>query len=181
MNRPMISLALPLALLAAPLAGCGEAWSGQSGEQQIARLKAERARADPPALWSIQVIGEAHPGRPVLICANSRVASGFTSIQPASGGQDCKPLDAMISAKYGLHYRCRLFGVVYAVSSVTTGDTRRDFQVSSSAYPILDEGPQYARTLRFKRIASACPAGWSPGDATDQRGRRMQAFDPTGE
>jgi hypothetical protein len=181
MKRSMTSAFAPLILLIAPLAGCGDAWNGQSGEQQIARLKAERARADPPAFWSIAVLGETHPGRPVLICANRRMVSGFTSIQPAGGGQDCTPLDAMVPTENGAHYRCKLGAVVYAVSSASTGDLTRDFQVSSSAYTILDAGPQYARTLRFKRLASACPAGWGLGQATDQAGRLTQAFDPEGE
>jgi len=181
MSRLNPRAGLLISLLAALLAGCGDFWQGESGEQQIARLKAERARADPPALWSIEVVGEAHPGRPVTICANRRVVSGFTSIQPAGGGKDCKPIEAMIPTAHGVRFRCKLGAVVYAVSSATTGDPVRDFQVSSSAYPILEDGPQYARTLRFRRLAPACPAGWALGEATDQEGHRMRAYAPDGD
>lgn len=155
------------------LGGCGE-----MGEAQIARLKAEALRNDPSGLWSIAVEGEVRPGRPVLICADRQVASGFFSIVPAAGGQECRrDPGQMKSTGVGMRYRCRLNKVDYAVSSVTSGDPVRDFVVSSSAYPILDPGPAYVRSLRFRRMG-ACPAGWKVGDATNQRGERVRAIEP---
>jgi hypothetical protein len=165
------------AALLAGLAGCDE-----TGTAQIQRLKADIRRGDPPALWSIEVAGQ-RPGdpplgRPVLICANRQIVSGFFSIVPAVGGEDCRRLARELTPTgNGFRYRCRLKGVDYAVSSVIAGDAHRDFTVASSAYPILEDGPEYSRSLRFRR-QGGCPPGWRVGEATNQKGERTQAIDP---
>lgn len=158
-------------LLAALLAGVALA-ACDDGESQVeARLRAAQAAADPPQLWSVQVVGEARNGRPVLICADTRLRSGFTSVVPAQGGRSC--------ARFGqpttpaAPYRCLLDGTIYGVASTTTGDPRRDFEVGSTIHPLIGEGVDYGRTLRFRLIAPRCPKGWDVGDADDQRGRRV--------
>ncbi len=138
-------------------------------------MNADYARHHPPSLWSIAVVGERDNGRPVLICASERMILGFTTIEPFAGGRECQHTTDTLKTETGSRFKCRINAVEYAVSSAVSGDLNREFQVASSAYPVLDPGPQYARTLRFRHIG-ACPAGWGEGQATDQRGQLTTAF-----
>jgi len=181
-NRTAPMIFASVAAVAAILTACHE-----TGTAQIQQLKAQMRQSDPPALWSIQVMGQgaagegygrAPVGRPVLICANRQIVSGFSSIVPAAGGDECRRLGRELTpTESGVHYRCKLNGVEFAVSSAITGDPSQDFTVASSAYPILDDGPQYARSLRFRRQGE-CPTGWRVGQATNQKGELTQAIDP---
>ncbi len=167
----LIIVASGLALGAACLAGCDY----DSGARAIGRMQAEHDRIDPPVLWSIQVVDEADNGRPVLICANHRIVSGFSSIAPSLGDRDCVRSRDMYETDNGFHYRCKIGDVSYGVSSSRFGDAERDFQVHSSAHALSFGGVDYDRTLRFRRIG-ACPPDWKLGQATDQHGARTTAF-----
>jgi len=115
-----------------------------------------------------------------LICANSRIVQGFSTITPSFGGKSCErqaPDGDLIPTEHGSRYRCHLNETVYAVSSGQVGDPARNFLVSASVHPLTGDGPDYARDMRFRRLG-ACPAGWRTGEATDQQGRRHRAFDP---
>jgi hypothetical protein len=126
-------------------------------------------------MWSIEVVNETSGGRPVFICANRRIVSGFSSIVPGDGIVNCaRDVDITENRKRS-QFRCELKGVTYAVSSAVVGDMTKDFSVSSSAHPLMDGGTDYARTLRFRR-RGACPAGWKLGEATNQRGVRTLAY-----
>ena len=163
--------ALALALSAAALA-LGACDDGQRAEQAAARWRAQQARVDPPQLWSAQTVGEAHGGRPVLICADSVLRAGFGSVIPSSGEVLCArdTAGAAASAPPAV-YRCSLGGVKYAVATATTGDLARDFEARSSITR-RDGVTVYARTLRFRRVG-ACPAGWNVGDTTNQKGEHV--------
>jgi hypothetical protein len=141
----------------------------------VADLEAREAQNDPPTLWSIEVVNETSGGRPVFICANRRIVSGFSSIIPGDGIVNCARDVDIKAARERSQFRCELKGVTYAVSSAVVGDPKQDFSVSSSAYPLTDGGTDYARTLRFRR-RGACPKGWKIGEATTQNGARTMAY-----
>ncbi len=174
MNFPALTT---LAFLSLSLIACDDG----GAEQAILQRKAELRRADPPALWSVDVVGEEAAGLPIQICANSRVVSGFSSILPTVAGKPCLSMEGMIPTENGVRFRCRVDGVTYAISSATVGDPKQRFDVSSSAHAISEDRPAYARTLRFTRLANACPTGWKVGEATDRQGVRRIAFDATSE
>jgi hypothetical protein len=171
-GRDCIGVALSLVALT----GCDDHWA----EQRIRQIKAERRAADPASLWSMQVLSEGQPGKPLLICANSRIVSGFAQVTPASGGRPCErePADGeILPTEHGSRYRCHLNGTVFAVSAGLVGDRTKDFVVSASVHPLTGEGADYARDMRFRRIGP-CPAGWTLGEATDRNGKRAPALDP---
>lgn len=162
------TFALLVALGAGVLAGCDD-----GGEARMeARIRVAQAASDPPQLWSAQVVGETHNGRPVLICADKRLRSGFTSVNPAHGARNCARLGEPTTL--GAPYRCVLDGTIYGVASTVVGDRSRDFQVGSTIRPLVGQGADYARTLRFRFVAERCPTGWNVGDTTDQQGRHVR-------
>jgi hypothetical protein len=170
-RRPGRRLAGLIAVGLSLLGGCDDG----AETRRILELKARQARLQPPALWSVEALDAGGGARPVLICANARIVSGFFSVVPAAGGETCALETQMTPTPTGVHYRCRLGGVRYAVSSGVAGDQRRDFVVSSSIYPLSDGGFERVRILRFRRLGP-CPTGWRPGEATDRTGARRLAF-----
>lgn len=146
------------------------------GADQTTRAEAQwrtrQAAIDPPQLWSVQVVGEAHNGWPVLICADSELRSGFTSVIPAHGALHCAREVATTPTRPTASYRCTLNGAEYAVSSRMSGDRARDFETDSTILRIEDGASVYARTLRFRQLG-ACPAGWNVGDTTNQKGQHL--------
>jgi hypothetical protein len=121
--------------------------------------------APPPQLWSIQVIEEPHPGRPIRICADDLIRSGFVIRALRLNGQPC------VTASLKLNYLCTLAGRAFGVSTLISGDPAQRFIVRASVTDIDRQTTVYRRVLSFRRLG-ACPAGWTIGDATDQRGRR---------
>jgi hypothetical protein len=170
-RRRGLSLACLVAVGLGGLCGCDD--GGET--KRIERLKARQESLDHPALWSVEALDAGGGGRPVLICANARIVSGFSSVVPAAGGRTCALETQMTPTPMGVHYRCRLGGVRYAVSSGVRGDQRRDFVVSSSIYPLSDGGFERVRILRFRRLGP-CPTGWRTGEASDRTGARHLAF-----
>ena len=139
-----------------------------------ARLAAMQARRDPPQLWSVAVVGEAAGGRPVHICADTSVRSGFRDVIPASGPRHCARLDGWKGPPPGPGHLCELNGQTHRVISDSSGDPARDFRTRSTIRRVADGQVLYARTLRFQ-YEGACPNGWRVGDATDQAGHIAHA------
>jgi hypothetical protein len=149
---------------------------GAQTARAVAQWRERQARIDPPQLWSVQAVHEAHGGKAVLICADSELRSGFTSVIPAFGKVHCaRETDTKVEAAPSPNYRCMLGGAEYAVATSVKGDRGRDFEADST---ILRDGQTvYARILRFRRVG-ACPAGWEcrghhqpEGSASQQRRR----------
>jgi hypothetical protein len=119
----------------------------------------------PPQLWSIEAVETPRPGRPVQICADELIRSGFPVRALRLDGQPC------VTSSLKLNYRCTVAGRAFGVSTLISGDPAERFVVRSSVTDLDRQTTVYSRALSF-RCLGACPAGWGIGDATDQRGRR---------
>jgi hypothetical protein len=121
--------------------------------------------AMPPQLWSIAVVEEPNPGRPVRLCADQMIRSGFIVRALSMAGQPC------VTMSLKLNYRCTIAGRAFGVSTLISGDPARLFTVRASVTDLDRGSTVYRRALSF-RLLGACPQGWAIGDATDQSGRR---------
>jgi hypothetical protein len=129
---------------------------GAQTARAVAQWRERQARIDPPQLWSVQAVHEAHGGKAVL----------FGKVHCA------RETDTKVEAAPSPNYRCMLGGAEYAVATSVKGDRGRDFEADST---ILRDGQTvYARILRFRRVG-ACPAGWNVGDTTNQKGQHLSS------
>jgi hypothetical protein len=79
-----------------------------------------------PQLWSIQVVEEPYPGRPINICADQHIREGFVLRVPEIQGRLCR------TDSLKLNYRCTLAGRMFGVSTALSGDLTQAFVVHSS-------------------------------------------------
>ena len=120
-------------------------------------------------------MGPRPAGRAILICADRQLRSGFVRPLPAVGAQPCVRFGQPAPAPHGQVFRCRIGERRFAVYTLIQGDLRRDFTSGFTIRPLDENAPDQSQTIRFRRIGS-CPAGWHPGDATDQQGRRVRTL-----
>ncbi|MGC1305251.1 MAG: hypothetical protein WA840_23015 [Caulobacteraceae bacterium] len=159
----------PLAWIA--LLGLGGCDDGRSASAD-AFWRARQAALDPPQLWSVAVVEAPHPGRPVLLCADTRLRSGFVRGDPAIGERSCARIGEEKRTALGLGFDCQLDGTTYRVWSAAAGDLKRDFTTHVSIQP-AEGGTGYVHSLRFRHLG-ACPPGWNVGDSTNQHGEHVR-------
>lgn len=156
-----------LALTALVLAACDDG----SSKRMWNRIQADNARANPPELWSAQVLPERADAPPVKVCVDAALRDGFKSLEPQVGGQSCVRSDSGTKTANGAYYRCVAAGTEYAVSVAVTGDAAADFTTATAIHPVRG-GNDFSQTVRYRKLG-LCPAGWAIGDATDREGRRV--------
>jgi hypothetical protein len=166
-ERKRLFLAL-LALVPPGLCGCDEGRSANAD----AFWRARQAALDPPQLWSVAVVERPEPGRPVLLCADARMRSGFVRGDPALGERSCARMGDERRTPLGLGFDCQLDGAAYHVWSAAAGDPLRDFITHVSVQP-AEGGTSYVQAFHFHRVGT-CPAGWNVGDSTNQRGEHVR-------
>lgn len=153
------TLAPPLALTTALLAGC---------EVRTDRWLERQAAVDPPELWRVEVVGS--DARPVEICVDSLLRTGFTSPLPEVGGQPCVLIGEPVETGGGRIGRCRSGGQALLFSVKTEGGPS-DFTVALNIQTLDHRAYEVAQTRRYTRLGP-CPPGWIIGDNTDQAGRK---------
>lgn len=153
---------LPLIIL--PLAAACTAGGDAIGRRAAA--------ADPPQLWSIEVVdASARPGdRPIEICADSLIRTGFIAQHAQAGDYPCQVDRAPVITAASASMRCVIGDRQYAIYNAASGDLSRDFQVKFTMRSIGGDDVYLTQTRRY-RYLGACPAGWKVGDATDRYGR----------
>jgi hypothetical protein len=167
---PLISL---LAVLGgwALVVGGAAFYTGPDG----ATWRARSETLDRPQLWSIEALGAPDGWRPVRICTDSRLRSGFVSPAAAVGDRPCVPVEDAATTGARTAYRCVVNGQLLGASAVHQGDLARAFtttvtfvhlgrQISGGGEAVLQQ------TLRYSRLGD-CPAAWPVGAHTDRRGR----------
>ena len=158
------ALLLP-ALLLLPLAGC-------NSPDPISRMAARQAAADPPQLWSIEVVdASARKGdKPILICADRLIRTGFLNQHAMTATDQCQPEVAPVVKPDSVSMRCALGGRSYTIYNAAKGDQGSDFTVRFTMRSLGGNDVNLTQTRRY-RYQGACPAGWKIGDATDRYGR----------
>ncbi len=131
---------------------------------------APAAPAPPPQLWSMEVVAERAPGRPVQICVDKRLRSGFATFTFQFGGKPCA-IDHIYRRATGQNYKCSIGDKQYGVATTLQGATDSDFTASTAVTDLDTSKTVYSRVMRYRRLGP-CPSGWPVGDATDQSGRR---------
>lgn len=160
-----LRLAAVLTLLLPLVAACDrEATTAKWRERQMA--------ADPPALWSVEVLGS--NARPVQICADSLVLNGLAAPLPDAPDAYCVRRDRAPEAVASHASVCQLGSIEYKVAVTVTGDTASAFDAAMRATTPRRPGEAVEQTRRFKRLG-ACPEGWAIGDRTDQTGALVKA------
>jgi hypothetical protein len=159
--RPALAACALLLLLAA----C-------TGPDPISRMQARQEAADPPQLWSIEVVGAAaRPGdKPILICADRLTRTGFLNQHAMTASDLCRPQVAPVVRPDSVSMRCAMGGKTYAVFNLAKGDQARDFEVKFTMRSIPGDEVDLTETRHY-RYQGPCPAGWKIGDATDRYGR----------
>lgn len=155
------SLLLPL--FALPLA------AACTGQDPVSR---RAAQADPPQLWSVEVIdASARPAdKPIRICADRLIRTGFIAQHAQAGDFPCRTDAPAVITPTSASMRCEIAGRQYAIYNAAEGDLARDFTVKFTMRSIGGDEVGLTQTRRY-RYLGACPAGWKIGDATDRYGR----------
>jgi hypothetical protein len=169
-----------LVLTAAPI-GCAclaaLAWIASSIGADEAHWAARAKTLDQPELWSIEALPAPAGWRPVTICADVRMRSGFTHAGASVGADPCRPVGWPVETPGRTAQQCTVRGQTIGQSATYRGDLARDF-TTTFTYVHLDRqlaggaGGTYSQTLRFRRLGP-CPEGWRIGDHTDRHGRRQ--------
>ncbi len=128
----------------------------------------------PPQLWEVAATDEARQGRPVHLCADGRLASGFIAITPEIAGRRCTQVGYTRGSPPSQSYRCQIDGQEFGVATDVSGHFPEEFTVYSTVTDIDAQRTVYSRSLHFNHLG-LCPTGWKVGQATDQGGRRVFA------
>ena len=119
--------------LAVALVGIAGAWvsvvaaAGLSGGNESGLWQGRAAAADPPQLWSIEAM-PSHPGwRPVQLCTDSWMRTGFVRPEPMIGDQPCAPVGDPIESQGRLAFRCTVNGQTLGATMSVAGDLATDF------------------------------------------------------
>lgn len=177
-----LPLPLRVALVAAPIGcACIAALIGIGGSlgAEDARWTTRAEALDQPELWQIEALPSPAGWKPVRICADVRIRSGFTHPGAAVGGKPCRPIEFPVETPERARQRCTVNGQTIGQSAIHSGDLSRDF-TTTFTYVNLDrsladlDAATYTQTLSFRRLGP-CPEGWQVGEHTDRHGRRQAA------
>lgn len=156
MFKPTIMSALAMGALVS-LTACGP--------RKTAEVKpAAPAGAEPPKLWSIEVMNGDKAVNRTDICADIAIRAAFARPAPEVNGKPCLRGNEPVEKGDTYSARCHVDGDLYRVGSATTGDPERDFTVELAVTRLDRKGPTYEQVRRY-RLIGACPEGWNIGDA----------------
>lgn len=148
---------------------CLAACDREAGER---RWRERQEAVDPPQLWSVEALDASAGVRPVRICTDTQMRTGFLKPAPVVADRPCVLSQKPVEHGGQTINRCDLDGDTYMIISDVKGDTARDFTVSMSVSAVIGDGPGYSQNRRYK-LVGPCPAGWKLGDRTLQSGAKV--------
>ena len=171
------------AACAATLAVVGAGWvgvvtaAGLSTNPPSKLWQDHAAALDPPELWSIQAVPSPPDWRPVQLCTDSWIRTGFVRPGAMVGDQPCAPVGDAVARDGATAFQCRVNGQTLGTTTTLSGDLRTDFTArfaltNLGGFLAGRPGSAYEQTLRYRKLGP-CPAGWALGEHTDRWGRRQ--------
>jgi hypothetical protein len=144
--------------------------AGGCAKQTAAAAAPRRA---PPQFWLVESVGAEAKVRPVRLCVDPLLRTGFTSFRVNLGKEACMA-DHLTSDATHETYRCSVGGSEYGAATTWSQPRPDQLVVSSTLVDLETSTTVFARTLRYS-LLGPCPAGWRVGEATDRQGRRVSA------
>jgi hypothetical protein len=136
-----------------------------AGSAHAAKIKPNA----PAALWSIEAEGQTAAAKAaakiVQICADAAIQAGFSRGLPEIDGKPCVITGRPVNKDELFAARCRVDQTRFFVNSVRTGDPSSDFVVVTTMETRAAGGKRFEQQIHYRKLAPACPAGWTIGDA----------------